>query len=261
MKIGGFNPGVNQYYEENNKKIEKALAKIATDKPILEDGSSKILYDQLLNQLNSINQGTQNLNDATGYLRIADKTLNDVSKTLSSVKGDLVRLNNGALNDSQKNAIKSSITNQLSSIQRSVDTASYAGKNIFNSGSLSFNDGKGSVDINVDQIKTAGLNEDIEEVGATNPYANFESKLDSFNAQLQQSQSSIGAGLNYVESTIRSNLTESVSIANSASNFDTSSAEDVSELKNALTKKDAQVAFINAHRKSVLEKAVAKLFV
>ena len=260
MTVNGFGLN-NHYFNDSEKKISKALSQIAASKPQLEDGASKILYDQLISQLNGLNQGTQNLNDASGYLKVADGALSQISSSLSDVRGDLVRLNNGALNENQKNALKQGIDSKISNIQSVVTSTNYAGKNIFSSDTLSFSDGKGSIDVNVGSLNGNILDGNVEEAGAKNPYAAFESKLDSFNKQLQNSQSSVGAASQQIDSAIRSNLTESVALASSSANFETSLEESLSEFKNELVKKEAQIYFVNAHKKAVLEKAVSKLLV
>ena len=122
----------NCYLNNAQKASDKALENIAAVRAISGvDSANLTIADSLRSQSSTINQGIANAYDAIGVLQIADASLTNISQSADRLNELSVKMNNAALNDSQKGMLRTEATRIQESINDSFNNATYNGKNVF----------------------------------------------------------------------------------------------------------------------------------
>ncbi|VEJ46871.1 Flagellin C [Campylobacter jejuni subsp. doylei] len=122
----------NCYLNNAQKASDKALENIAAVRAISGvDSANLTIADSLRSQSSTINQGIANAYDAIGVLQIADASLTNISRSADRLNELSVKINNVALNDSQKGMLRTEAKRIQESINDSFNNATYNGKNVF----------------------------------------------------------------------------------------------------------------------------------
>lgn len=163
MTINDSNALQQNYYLNNAQKAsEKALGNIAAARAISGvDSANLAIADSLRSQSSTIDQGVANAYDAIGVLQIADASLTNISQSADRLNQLSVSMNNAALSDTQKNALRTEATRLTQSINDSFNNATYNGKNVFQT--LNFVVGSGTETTNLNQLSTNGLSIDNQD--------------------------------------------------------------------------------------------------
>lgn len=181
--IGQYNNQINQT-EDNAKSI---LNKIATMSEVSStNGSSQMIQDGMRNQFNTISQGIQNTNEFVGMMRIADGSLQNMSKSADSLQSLAVRYNNDSLSSDQKAMLRTEAQGIVKSINDGIKSSTFNGQSVFRTDMKVF-DGQSVVSANIYRPNTEGLN--IED----------QDSIKSFQDNIHNTLSSISGTQNQLE--------------------------------------------------------------
>lgn len=247
MTINDSNALQQNYYLNNAQKAsEKALGNIAAARAISGvDSANLAIADSLRSQSSTIDQGVANAYDAIGVLQIADASLTNISQSADRLNQLSVSMNNAALSDTQKNALRTEATRLTQSINDSFNNATYNGKNVFQT--LNFVVGSGTETTNLNQLSTNGLSIDNQD------------SITSFMDQLGSLRSEIGSGINALTSNINGSVQNSISTKAAENNLlNNDMAQNVNDF-NANYLKENAGAFVAAHSNMALQNKIATL--
>lgn len=247
MTINDSNALQQNYYLNNAQKAsEKALGNIAAARAISGvDSANLAIADSLRSQSSTIDQGVANAYDAIGVLQIADASLTNISQSADRLNQLSVSMNNAALSDTQKNALRTEATRLTQSINDSFNNATYNGKNVFQT--LNFVVGSGTETTNLNQLSTNGLSIDNQD------------SITSFMDQLGSLRSEIGSGINALTSNINGSVQNSISAKAAENNLlNNDMAQNVNDF-NANYLKENAGAFVAAHSNMALQNKIATL--
>jgi flagellin len=203
MKITEFN---NTYLNNTQNKINKDIEKIANPATV-EKNVNAFIQDVYENDINTSLQEINNFNDAIGFMQIADGALKGISDNLNQIKTLQVAANNATLNNDNLATINSQIDKLAQNINDTISQTTYNGKSVF--GEFNFNG------INV--------NTSINEFSVDN--------IDTFEDNLKNAQSSIGAFNNEATSKINNLSTYVVNTSAARSQNETDIAKTVTDMK------------------------------
>jgi flagellin len=202
MNIGGigqYNSQINQA-EDNAKKTLDKIAAMHEYSSL--DGSTQMIMDQMRSEFNSMSQGIQNTNEFSGLLKIADNSLQNLSKSADSLQGLSVRYNNDALNSSQKAMLRSEANSIVESMNDTIKSANYNDQSVFRT-DMKVYDGQSTITANVHRPSLDGLS--IE-----NPDG-----IEEFQTRIHSTLSSISGTENQLESSRNKNMKAMLSYSDS----------------------------------------------
>lgn len=247
MTINDSNTLQQNYYLNNAQKAsEKALGNIAAVRAISGvDNADLAIADSLRSQSSTIDQGVANAYDAIGVLQIANASLTNISQSADRLNELSVRMNDAALSDTQKDALRTEATRLTESINDSFNNATYNGKNVFQT--LNFVVGSGTETTNLNQLSANELSIDEQ------------SSITSFMDQLGSLRSEIGSGINALNSNINASVQNSISAKAAENNLlNNDMAQNVNDF-NANYLKENAGAFVAAHSNMALQNKIAAL--
>lgn len=246
MKIGQ-NASLNIQNSLNGNKTEamKNLQKIATQKEIdATDASNVAIADMLQSEISTASQGVRNANDAIGYLSIADGVLSGMSQGASKLQELSVAMGNGALNSDQRAMIQQEADGVISTMNQSVQGATYNGKNVFQESS--FNVGSGSISVNITAPSTKNLELNSD-------------SIKNFMSAINESRSNVGSSMNQLSRSIDNTLVGITNRQAAKSQIaDTDMEQSVSDYENASLKLSASV-MASVHNNETLQKNIQSL--
>ncbi|OCR88340.1 flagellin [Campylobacter fetus subsp. testudinum] len=192
MKIGDYtNSDQNYYLDSAQKNANKALENISAQRALSgTDSSNLLIADSLRSNANSISQGVNNANDAIGVLQIADATLQNLSKGADRLNELSVRANSAINGPEQMSALNKEANALKTSMQDSLNSASFNGKNIFGN-SFSFQTGNAEVSINLTAPNVSSL-----DISNQNSIADFSKSVNSLRTDIGSLQNGLISGIN-----------------------------------------------------------------
>ncbi len=224
----------NPYITQNQKKVEENIKHIAN--PTLSSKNiNKLIEDILELNTDTAIQEISNLNEAIGYIQIADSALNSISKDLNKIQSLQVRANNATLNKDNISAINEEISKLSENINKTLTQTSYNGKNVFNE-NLNFN----------------GI-----EISLQMPEFKID-KIDEFSKILNDTRSKIGAFINESIDKIDNLTTFAINTQKAKNNLEPDLAKEITNLKNNKIKLTAST-LIQAHNIQYLQTNLNKL--
>lgn len=132
--IAGIQSNRNLY--QANLKTNKAMQKLSSGLRInkgSDDPSGLIISELLRAQISGYSRALRNTQETNNVMSIAEGGLGSVSSMLTKMRGLAIHaLNSGITSGSQINADQSELNSLLSSIDRVVNTTSYAGNQLLN---------------------------------------------------------------------------------------------------------------------------------
>lgn len=236
----------NYYLNNAQKASEKALENIAAVRAISGvDSANLAIADSLRSQSSTIDQGVANAYDAIGVLQIADASLTNISQSADRLNELSVKMNNAALNDSQKSMLRTEASQIQESINDSFNNATYNGKNVFQT--MNFVVGSGTETTNLNPLTTSGLSIDNQD------------SITNFMDQLGSLRSEIGAGINAITSNINASVQNSINTKAAENNLlNNDVVKNVNDF-NANYLKENSTAFIAAQSNMQLQSKIASL--
>ena len=247
MKISDASAMQQNYYLNNaQKSSEKALENIAAVRAISGvDSANLAIADSLRTQSSTIDQGVANAYDAIGVLQIADASLTNISQSADRLNELSVKMNNAALNDSQKGMLRTEATRLQESINDSFNNATYNGKNVFQT--MDFVVGSGTETTNLNALNTNSLSIDNQD------------SITSFMDRLGSLRSEIGSGINAITSNINSSVQNSINAKAAENNLlNNDMAQNVNDFNASYLKENA-AAFVASQSNIQLQTKIATL--
>ena len=214
-----------------NNTVRSSLEKLSSGLRInkaSDDASGLAIADKLRTQVSSINQGIANGNSAVSLLQIADKSMEEQSKILDTVKSKLVQANTATTSSAGREAIRKDINKLLTQLDNIASQTNYNGSKLLEgatiadqSAELKFQVGENSSDtITLEQIQsnTEGLSLDnlkgLAVDGLTSTLAASEQQVvDDAITTLNGYRGDIGSTQNQIESAVRNLTTQSTNIS------------------------------------------------
>ncbi len=214
-----------------NNTVRSSLEKLSSGLRInkaSDDASGLAIADKLRTQVSSINQGIANGNSAVSLLQIADKSMEEQSKILDTVKSKLVQANTATTSSAGREAIRKDINKLLTQLDNIASQTNYNGSKLLEGATiadesveLKFQVGENSSDtITLEQIQsnTEGLSLDnlkgLGVDGLTSALAASEQKVvDDAITTLNGYRGDIGSTQNQIESAVRNLTTQSTNIS------------------------------------------------
>ena len=219
-----------------NNSIKNSLEKLSTGLKInkaSDDASGLAIADKLRTQVTSINQGIANGNSAVTLLQIADKSMDEQSKILDTVKSKLIQANTATTSTAGRNAIGKDISKLLEQLDNIAKQVNYNGIQLLQADATlgsssssephSFQIGEKASDmINLGAIRanTSGLSlgsiKDLKTAGSLTRSLASSSQIVVDNAitTLNTYRGEVGSTQNQIESAVRNLMTQSTNIKN-----------------------------------------------
>ncbi|WP_418184870.1 flagellin [Aliarcobacter vitoriensis] len=216
-----------------NNSIKQSLEKLSTGLKInkaSDDASGLAIADKLRTQVTSINQGIANGNSAVTLLQIADKSMDEQSKILDTVKSKLIQANTATTSTAGRGAISKDISKLLQQLDNIAKQVNYNGLQLLQadrtsgasaSVAHSFQVGEKSGDtisMKAIQANTAGLGltalRNLDQTGTISAATAGTSQetVDAAITTLNAYRGDVGSTQNQVESAVRNLMTQSTNI-------------------------------------------------
>lgn len=216
---------------KTNFNIQSSLEKLSSGLRInkaSDDASGLAIADKLRTQVTSINQGIANGSSAVSLLQIADKSMDEQSKILDTVKAKLVQANTATTSSAGRESIRKDVEKLLTQLDNIASQTNYNGTKLLEgatsaaaSDSLDFQVGENSSDkitMSAVQANTDGLGlstlKGLAANGLTTTIAAAQQTIvDSAITSLNAYRGDVGSTQNQVESAIRNLMTQSTNIS------------------------------------------------
>ncbi|WP_418179608.1 flagellin [Aliarcobacter lanthieri] len=216
-----------------NNSIKNSLEKLSTGLKInkaSDDASGLAIADKLRTQVTSINQGIANGNSAVTLLQIADKSMDEQSKILDTVKSKLIQANTATTSTAGRGAISKDISKLLQQLDNIAKQVNYNGLQLLQSNrdsgaaasvAHSFQVGEKSDDtISMKAIRanTVGLGltslRNLDSTGTISAATagTSQATVDAAITTLNAYRGDVGSTQNQVESAVRNLMTQSTNI-------------------------------------------------
>lgn len=249
--------GAQEAAQNTNKSIANSLEKLSTGLRInkaSDDASGLAIADKLRTQVSSINQGISNGNSAIALLQIADKSMQEQSKIMDTIKSKLIQANSDTTSSVGRIAISKDVNKLLDQLNNIAEQTNYNGTALLqkkmgseasatvSSDGLTFQIGESNTDIistksiqanvtgySLNSLKTdasAGANlatistdgKSVLTNGFTRTMASAHmDRIDAAITQLNGYRGDIGSTQNQVESAVRNLMTQATNIKNAES--------------------------------------------
>ena len=216
---------------KTNFNIQSSLEKLSSGLRInkaSDDASGLAIADKLRTQVTSINQGIANGSSAVSLLQIADKSMDEQSKILDTVKAKLVQANTATTSSAGRESIRKDVEKLLTQLDNIASQTNYNGTKLLEgatsaaaSDALDFHVGENSSDtitMSAVQANTDGLGlstlKGLAANGLTTTIAAAQQTIvDSAITSLNEYRGDVGSTQNQVESAIRNLMTQSTNIS------------------------------------------------
>ena len=216
---------------KTNLNIQSSLEKLSSGLRInkaSDDASGLAIADKLRTQVTSINQGIANGSSAVSLLQIADKSMDEQSKILDTVKAKLVQANTATTSSAGRESIRKDVEKLLTQLDNIASQTNYNGTKLLEgatsaaaSDALDFQVGENSSDkitMSAVQANTDGLGlstlKGLAANGLTTTIAAAQQTIvDSAITSLNEYRGDVGSTQNQVESAIRNLMTQSTNIS------------------------------------------------
>lgn len=216
---------------KTNFNIQSSLEKLSSGLRInkaSDDASGLAIADKLRTQVTSINQGIANGSSAVSLLQIADKSMDEQSKILDTVKAKLVQANTATTSSAGRESIRKDVEKLLTQLDNIASQTNYNGTKLLEgatsaaaSDALDFQVGENSSDtitMSAVQANTDGLGlstlKGLAANGLTTTVAAAQQTIvDSAITSLNEYRGDVGSTQNQVESAIRNLMTQSTNIS------------------------------------------------
>jgi flagellin len=157
MQITGFQP--NLINPSHSQKADSLLEKLASGKKVnsaADDAAGLQIIDRLTSELDAYQRGSQNGYDGVSLTQVADSAYGQIGESVAQIKELSIQAGNGALTDSDRQAIQGQITQLTEQINTIAEQSSFAGVNLLkDNGSIGINLGNGgSIDVQTKDAQT-----------------------------------------------------------------------------------------------------------
>ena len=141
------------------EKQESLMEKLASGKKVnnaLDDASAQQIIDRLTSEVEGNRQAINNVYDGISVAQVAEGGLGSINDDVNRIRELTLQSGNGVLNDGDRRAIQSEITQLQENISQTIEQTNFAGKPLLSdNGELSFQTGANggqSISINTQDI-------------------------------------------------------------------------------------------------------------
>ena len=151
----------------NNKTLGNSLEKLSTGLKInkaSDDASALAISDKLRTQASGIKQGIDNANSAIAMMNIADKSMDELSNILDTIKAKAIQMNTDTTNEDGRKIIKTDILKLIESYDDIVCRTNYNQTPLLNGCASPFDfqvgdDSNEIISVNVDSVESRQMGE------------------------------------------------------------------------------------------------------
>jgi len=233
-----FNPESNtSLLQQVQNKQESMLEKLSSGKRInsAADGvAAQQIIDRLTAQVEGNRQSISNVSDGVSLTQVAEGGLAGINKDVNRIRELSVQSGNGLLNDADRKAIQSEVTQLQDNISQTIEQTTFAGKSLLSSdGNIDFQVGADAgqkIGIVTPDV-AAGLNDILNvDLSTSQSAEDALAKADAATEFVSSARAELGATQSQFESAAR-NLTQAdVNVAAARSRIqDTDFAQTTSE--------------------------------
>ena len=163
MKVSGESP--SSQLQQIQQKEDNLFEKLASGKKVnsaLDDAAAQQIIDRLTTQVEGNRQAINNVYDGISVAQIAEGGLSTINDDVNRIRELTLQSGSGILNDSDRRAIQSEITQLQENIVQSIEQTNFAGKSLLlDAGSHEFQTGANanqSISVNTQDV-AAQLND------------------------------------------------------------------------------------------------------
>jgi flagellin len=231
MKIQS--PSLNAFNrtEQVGNKLNQQLATGKKVNSAADDAAALQIINRLNSQQEGYNQSVRNAYDGISYSQIADSALSGVNDAVSRIRELSVQSGNGALTDSDRQALQDEVSQLQTQITETFDNTTFGGNALFSGDKTSFQVGPDAISTQ-DITPTDGsfasalLSVDISTQAGAQAAIDV---ADTASEELNSQRAELGAFENTLNSTIRGLSSQKENIAASQSRIqDTDYAQAIS---------------------------------
>ncbi|MFD2168128.1 flagellin [Thalassotalea euphylliae] len=215
-----------------------------------DDAAGLQISSRLTAQINGLNQGTRNANDAISLAQTAEGALDEYTNTLQRMRTLAVQASNGSNNTSDRSALQAEYSELATELTRISDDTEFGGVALLNG---SYDEGF-QIGANAGQVISITISQDFAAsnivtggVGSIGGFSAAQSaidKMDSALAAVNSVRADLGAKQNRFSSIIRSN---------------DNTAENVSASRSRIEDTDFASESANLARTTVLQQAASSM--
>lgn len=215
FNINSTSSSTGSLLQQIQEKQNTLLEKLASGKRInsaADGAAAQQIIDRLTSQVEGNRQAVNNAYDGISLAQVAESGLSGINDDASRIRELTVQAGNGILNDADRKAIQSEISQLQANISQTIEQTNFAGKPLLSQdSSVGFQVGANSGQ-QID-VKTSDVNSqlsDLLSIDVTDP-ASLNDALNSADAALEalgSTRAGLGATQNQFESAAR-NLTQS----------------------------------------------------
>lgn len=219
MKIGQPSSALNSQALNQLNKNDQQLASGKRVNSAAVDAAALQIIDRLTSQQNGYTQASRNAYDGISYAQVSESALGNVNDAVSRIRELSIQAGNGALNDSDRQALQDEVSQLQEEIGTTLEQANFAGKPLFNGQNVSFQIGADAAQSNTYSAPNSDFLSAINSVDISTQ-AGVESALqvaDDAAQLVNEQRSQLGAFENALSSNIRSLSQQNENIAASQS--------------------------------------------
>lgn len=237
-----YNTYTNQLKRTEDKK-EKNARKLATGKKVntaSDDAAALAISNKLVREINTLNEGSNNMQAGIQATQIADGAMQSVSENLMDIEENTIQSMNGVMSADDKAIIQQSANASLETINQVADSASYNGKKLLDGSNKNIDIYTGTAS---EMVSNANMK--VEALGLQDfSLEDGEAALDALNGALQSTasaRSQMGAEANGLAVSDRVNQVNAENTAAADSRLtDTEMEKAVTEYKTEQTMSSVQ---------------------
>ncbi len=225
MKVSGESP--SSQLQQIQQKQDNLFEKLASGKQVnsaLDEAAAQQIIDRLTAQVEGNRQAINNVYDGISVAQIAEGGLSTINDDVNRIRELSLQSGSGILNDSDRRAIQSEITQLQENIVQSIEQTNFAGKSLLlDDGSLEFQTGaNANQSISVYTQDVAAQLNDVLAIDITSG-TSVEDALNAADSALESiggARGEFAASLNRLESTARSLIKGNVNAAEARSRIE-----------------------------------------
>ncbi|MFY8272907.1 flagellin [Pseudoalteromonas sp. SSDWG2] len=232
MKVGQPSSALNTQALNNLNKLDQQLASGKRVNSAADDAAALQIIDRLTSQQNGYAQASRNAYDGISYAQVSESALGNVNDAVSRIRELSIQSGNGALTDSDRQALQEEVVQLQDEISTTLEQANFAGKPLFNGEDVSFQIGADANQTNTLSAPNSDFLNAINTIDISTQ-AGVDSALqiaDDASQLVNEQRAQLGAFENALSSNIRSLSQQNENIAASQSRIqDADYARAVSE--------------------------------
>lgn len=223
------------YMKRTELAQKKSQEKLASGRKVnraADDAAVLAISNKLIKQINSLNQGGNNIQDGICVTKIADGAMSSIAENLHDLEANTIRAMNGTMSASDRQIIQDQVDATIGTIDHIKNVTKYNETNLLEGSTknMRIHTGVSGQDLTLDGVSSAALG--LKGFSVTDADAINTETLDNAMRILSSGRSKLGAQANGLESAYRSNqITAENTVAAESRMADTNFAEEIMKSK------------------------------